>query len=398
MRDLSNRIENIEASAIMAISSKAAELSAQGLKVISFGAGEPDFDVAGHIKQAAIEAINLNYSKYTFAEGLPELRSELSVYLERRFGVSYSPSETIVTSGAKQALFITLQALCSEGDEIIIPVPAWVSYSEMAKIAGIVPLLAPTKKEKGFVLDPDDLRMALTPKTKALVLNNPSNPTGAVYTKEQLGALLETCLEEGIYIISDEIYSEFVYGNSQFVSMAASHAGAKDAVVLVNGFSKSYAMPGWRVGYAAAPQHIIDAMGIIQSHTVSHPSVVSMYAAAKALAHGEDFLEGTKTEYARRRKAMGDALSKIPGLGFSWPQGAFYFFVDIKGLVGKIAKGGQITGGISFANMLLEQSHVACVPGEFFGAADHVRLSYSSSFDEIMEGMERIAEFVGSLR
>jgi len=382
----------------LAITAKTRELRNKGIKIISFGAGEPDFLVHDEVKKAAIEGIEKNYSKYTEVEGLLALREAICNHCKINNGLVYTPDEIIVSNGAKHALFTALQTFLSDGDEVIIPSPYWVSYSEMAKLAGGNIKIIDTKKENHFLLQPEELKKAITSKSKVIMLNNPSNPTGAVYPKELLKQIADICLEEGIYILSDEIYDRFVYDGVQHVSTASLSDDIKDITVTINGLSKTYAMPGWRVGYAAANKEIIKAMSAIQGHCVSHTSSISQYAAVRALTCEQGFVKEMLDEYTRRREYMIRFLDEIKPISYSKPDGAFYVFADVSAYYNKTCGSKKITDSLSFSQVLLEDFHVAVIPGISFGNDNFVRFSYAASMQDIKEGLESFKIFVESIK
>jgi len=385
---LSNILLDIQPSITMGVTQKAAAMRQAGQEVYSLGAGEPDFFVHDSVKQACVEAVLGNYSKYNAVEGLPRLREAIAEKLARENGIDAKPEEVIVSSGAKHALYTAIQALCSPGEEILIPVPAWVSYIEMAKFAGAVPVSCLTRKENGFKITPDELKAAINANTKALMLNSPSNPTGAVYTEPELRALAEICLEEGIYIISDEIYEKFLYDGATHSSVASFGEEIREITLTINGFSKTYAMPGWRVGYTHANTEVVHAMSTIQGHCVSHPSLVSQYAAAEALSLPESYIEGVLAEYSQRRSLVEGFLQER-GIWHPPTLGAFYFFCDVSAYLG-----GKYPGAKEFCEALLTEKQVVAIPGSFFGMEGFIRLSYAASREVIAAALERIGSFL----
>ncbi|MFA0815947.1 MAG: pyridoxal phosphate-dependent aminotransferase [Anaerofustis sp.] len=397
-KPLSDKLKQITPSMTLSITNKTKELRSEGYDTISFGAGEPDFPVNDVIKKAAIEGIEKNYSKYTEVTGMLALREAICEHLLRENGLRYQPNEIIVSSGAKHSLFTALQALLSDGDEVIIPAPYWVSYSEMAKIAGGKIVVVDTKKENNFILQPEELKKAITSRSKVIMLNNPSNPTGAVYTKDQLKAVAEICEKEGIYILSDEIYDQFVYEGHQFVSTASLSDAIKDITITVNGLSKTYAMPGWRVGYAAANQEIVKAMSTIQGHCVSHTSSISQYASITALKTDQAFVQDMLEEYKRRRIFMKSCFDSMQGISYSDPMGAFYFFVDVSDFYGKAYEGTLIEDSLSFCETFLKHYYVAIIPGIGFGNDHFVRFSYACSMDDIKRGLGRFSDFLSKIK
>lgn len=396
-KPLSDKLLTIKPSITLGVTAKANALKAEGKKVYSFGAGEPDFLVADPIKLAAIEAVIKDKSKYTAVEGMIELRRAVADRIKRKNNVEYDADQIIVSSGAKHSLFTALQALCSSGDEVIIPQPSWVSYIEMAKMAGASVVSVETKAENRFILQPEELKAAVTPKTKVLMLNNPSNPTGTVYTRDELYNIANICVENGIYIISDEIYDSFVYEGSEHFSCASLSDEIKDITITINGFSKTYAMPGWRLGYAAAPKEIVEAMSTIQGHCVSHPASIVQYAAITALTSEQSFVDDMLCEYVKRREYLREFLSSIDGIKITEPQGAFYYFIDISGLIGKSYQNQIIKDDVTFTQLLLDKKYVVTVAGEFFGASNFIRISYATAMDEIKAGMKLFKEFTDEL-
>ncbi|EDS72667.1 pyridoxal phosphate-dependent aminotransferase [Anaerofustis stercorihominis] len=398
-KPLSNKLDKISPSMTLAITSKANKIKREGTKVYSFGTGEPDFDTPSLIIEAANEAMKKGITRYTDVKGLIDLRQAISDKYKKEFDLSYDPeTEIIVSSGAKHSLFTTLQALISDGDEVIIPVPYWVSYSEMVKVAGGEPIFVYPKKENNFILTKEELKSVITPKSKVIMLNNPSNPTGVVYTKEQLKEIAEVCLEEGIYILSDEIYEMLLYNNREFTPVASLSEEIKDITITINGASKSYAMTGWRVGYALANKDIIKAMNTIQGQCVSHPSSISQYATVAALKADQSIVSDMVKEYDKRRKYMLEELKGIEGVNPIEPDGAFYVFADVSAFYGKEYNGKTINGSIEFADALLSSKYVAVIPGIGFGADDFIRFSYATGMDDIKKGLKLFKEFINEIK
>ncbi|RGD74655.1 pyridoxal phosphate-dependent aminotransferase [Anaerofustis stercorihominis] len=398
-KPLSNKLDKISPSMTLAITSKANKIKREGTKVYSFGTGEPDFDTPSLIIEAANEAMKKGITRYTDVKGLIDLRQAISDKYKKEFDLSYDPeTEIIVSSGAKHSLFTTLQALISDGDEVIIPVPYWVSYSEMVKVAGGEPIFVYPKKENNFILTKEELKSVITPKSKVIMLNNPSNPTGVVYTKEQLKEIAEVCLEEGIYILSDEIYEMLLYNNREFTPVASLSEEIKDITITINGASKSYAMTGWRVGYALANKDIIKAMNTIQGQCVSHPSSISQYATVAALKADQSIVSDMVKEYDKRRKYMLEELKGIEGVNPIEPDGAFYVFADVSAFYGKEYNGKTINGSIEFADALLSSKYVAVIPGIGFGADDFIRFSYATGMDDITKGLKLFKEFINEIK
>ena len=391
---IADRVKNISPSMTLAITAKAKELKSQGIDVISFGAGEPDFDTPIHIQQAGIEAINKGFTRYTPVNGILPLREAVAKKLLKDNGLNYSIDEIIINSGAKHSISTALQAICNPGEEVIIPVPYWVSYPEMVKLAEGKPILVDTKAENNFKLTKEDFLQAITPNTKAVIINSPANPIGTVYSKEELEVIGKIAIDHQIYIISDEIYEKLIYDNKKHISIASIDEKFKEWTILINGLSKTYAMTGWRLGYTAANKEVINAMGRVQSHALSHPSSITQYAGLAALEGEKDLTNKMIVEYDRRRLYMVNRLRGMRDLGFIYPEGAFYIFVDISKVFGRKINGVEINSSLDFANELLEQRKVAVIPGVAFGADHYIRLSYATSLEIIEEGLNRIEDFI----
>ena len=383
--DLNERILAIPPSPTLAVTNRAKALVAAGEKVCSFGAGEPDFDTPEHIKKAAIRALEQGETKYAPTAGLAPLRAAIAEKLSHENGLSNAPEQILVSSGAKHSLFNLFMVLCRPGDEVLIPAPYWVSYPEMVKIAGGTPVIVPTSEAEGFKMSPAALQRALTPRSKALVLNSPSNPAGVVYTAEELQALAEVAAGKGLYIVSDEIYEKLVYDGLKHVSVGAFSRMIFERTITVNGFSKAYAMTGWRLGYLAGPRPIVNAASALQDHTTSGPNTFAMYGALDALRGPQDCVREMAAAFAQRRDYIYARLSAMPGVQCVKPQGAFYVLPNIASF------------GLSsavFAERLLDKQQVALVPGYAFGVDANVRLSYACSMANIREGMDRIESFL----
>ncbi len=376
----------------MAVTEAAGRLRAQGVDVISLSAGEPDFDTPEHVKRAAIEAIREGRTKYTPASGLPELKRAVAAKLERENGLAYEPSQVLISCGAKHSIYNALQAMVDEGDEVLIPSPYWVSYPEMAKCAGAKPVILRTEEEEGFLVRPEQLRNALTSKSRLLILCSPSNPTGVVYDEAALRTLAEVILESGCRIISDEIYERLCFGVS-CSSIAAVHPAMKERTVVVNGVSKAYAMTGWRIGYAAGPERVIAAMAKLQSQSTSNAPTPAQHAAVAALEGDQGCVDRMRAEYALRRDVMVKRLRAMPGVTCVEPQGAFYVFPKVSAFYGRRG----ITDSVSFASALLERARVAVVPGAGFGSDAYIRLSFATSMEKIEEGLGRLERFLNEL-
>jgi aspartate aminotransferase len=393
---LSRRASEVEESITLAMTEKAAKLRAQGVDVVSFTAGEPDFDTPEHIKQAAIDALAKGFTKYTAATGLPALRKAVAEKFRRDNSLSYDPSQIVVSCGAKHSLFNVILAVLEEGDEAIIPAPYWVSYPEMVKCAGAKPVIVQATEKEEFKVNPDKLRGAITPRTKLLLLNSPSNPTGMVYTADELKALADVAVEKDLLVISDEIYEKLCFG-IPFASIAALRPGMMERTVVVNGASKAYAMTGWRIGYAAGPREIMSAVGRMQSQSTSNATSIAQYAVIAALEGDQSCVEKMRQEYAKRRDYIVGRLRAIPGITCGEPRGAFYVFPRVAALYGKKHQGKPVSGSAAFAGALLDDAHVGTVPGSGFGNDEHIRLSYATSMEKIREGIDRLEKFVRDL-
>lgn len=382
---LSKRIQSLKPSLTLSITSKANALKKQGVNVINFGAGEPDFDTPEEVKAEAKKALDEGFTKYTPTAGIPELRSGIAAKLKKDNGLQYKESEILVSCGAKQSCFNIILTLCDPGDEVIIPAPYWVSYPEMARLAEAKPVVVPTQEKERFLLSAKELERHLTPKTRLLVLNSPSNPTGMVYEKKQLEEIAQVVVKRKIYVLSDEIYEKIIYDGKKHVSIASLGEEIKKWTLVVNGFSKSYSMTGWRLGYAAGPEEIISAATKLQDHSTSNPTSITQRAGVKALQLGEGYLQKMCATFQKRRDLIVDGLNQIPGMSCAKPDGAFYVFANI----GKLGK-----DSLTLSNELLEKARVAVVPGVAFGSDEHIRLSYATSEANIKEGLKRIESFV----
>ena len=390
---LSTKFAAISPSPTLSIDAKFKDMIANGIDVVGFGAGEPDFDTPDHIKAAAIKAIQDGFTKYTPAAGTVALKKAICEKFAKDNGLAYSPADIVVSNGAKHSLVNAFQAILNAGDEVIIPAPFWVSYPEMVKIADGVPVIIDTTEEAGFKFTAAQLKAAITPKTKALVLNSPSNPTGMIYTKEELAAIAEIAVENNIFVVSDEIYEELIY-SGEHVSIASLGEAIKELTIVVNGVSKSYAMTGWRIGYTASSTAIAKIMGNVQSHATSNPCSISQVAALAALTGSKDSIAEMKTAFVERRDYMVDRINGIPGLSCLKPDGAFYVMMNITGIMGKEINGKVISGSDEFCERALGESKVALVPGSGFGAEGYVRWSYATSMKNIKEGLDRIEAFL----
>lgn len=391
---LSKKALSISPSSTLTIDAKAKKMKAEGIDIVGFGAGEPDFDTPLHIKEAAIKAINEGFTKYTPASGTLELKEAVCRKFKRDNNLIYKPSNIVISNGAKHSLVNVFQAILNPGDEVIIPAPFWVSYPEMVKIADGTPVILNTTEEESFKFSIDKLEKAITSKTKAIVLNSPSNPTGMIYTEDELKAIADLAVKKGIFVVSDEIYEELIYDGYKHVSIASINDEIKDLTIVVNGVSKSYSMTGWRIGYTASNEQIANIMGNVQSHATSNPNSIAQKAALAALEGPQDIIDEMAAEFVKRRDYMVDRINKIPGLSCIKPNGAFYVMMNISKIIGKEICGTVVKGSDDFANLLLEKANVALVPGSGFGTDIHVRLSYATSLKNITEGLNRIENFL----
>jgi aspartate aminotransferase len=386
--DLASRVSELTPSLTLAIDSKAKALRAEGVDVYSFGAGEPDFDTPDHIKAAAVEALNAGFTKYTPSSGMPELRSAISEKFKRDNGLEYKPSEIIVSNGAKQSCFNAIMAVCGEGDEVIIPAPYWLSYPDMVRLAGAEPVIVQTTQENDWKMTPQQFEEAMSPRTKMVIINSPGNPTGSVYTKEELRALVEVAADEEITILSDEIYESLTYDGAEHVSVASLTPEARDLTITVNGFSKAYSMTGWRLGYLGAPERIAKAIDSMQSHSTSGPCSFAQKGGLAALTGSQQCVADMREEFNIRREYMFERLSAIHNVSAVKPKGAFYMLANISKL-------GMTS--TNFADRLLSKANVAVVPGIAFGDDRVVRLSYATGLDVIKPGLDRFEDFCKTL-
>ncbi|TMW73560.1 pyridoxal phosphate-dependent aminotransferase [Alteribacter natronophilus] len=387
---LSPRVTGITPSSTLAITAKAKELKAAGHDVIGLGAGEPDFNTPAHIITAAAESMDAGHTKYTPAGGMPELKKAVSAKFLSDQGLEYSAEEIIVTNGAKHALALLFQTILNEGDEVIIPSPYWVSYPEQVKIAGGQPVVVKAGEENEFKLSPEELEAAVTEKTRAVILNSPGNPTGVMYSAEELKEIGEICLKHGLLIVSDEIYEKLIYGEARHTSIASLSDALKEQTVIINGVSKSHSMTGWRIGYAAGNKLIIKAMTTLASHTTSNPAVMAQYGAAAAYSGSDEAVEEMRKAFEERLEKGYRAVSDIPGFSCVKPQGAFYLFPNVSEAV----KNSPYETTDEWVAALLEQEKVAVVPGSGFGSPDNIRLSYATAYEQFSEAAARIRRFV----
>ena len=385
---ISHRAASLAPSLTLAIDSKAKQMKAEGMDVVGFGAGEPDFDTPDHIKMAAIKGLADGFTKYTPSSGIPELRQAVADKFKRENGLSYKPSQVIISCGGKHSCFNVIIATCEEGDEVIIPAPYWLSYPEMVKLAGATPVVLTTTDRTEFKVTPDQLRGAITSRTRLFILNSPSNPTGSVYTPAEIKALGDLCVEKGVLIMSDEIYEHLLYDGAKHQSVASFSQAHYDHTIVVHGFAKAWSMTGWRLGFLAAPEPIAKAIDAVQSHSTSNPTSFAQKGGVAALTGSQAHLPSWLAEYDRRRKFAWEKFNAMPGVSCVNSQGAFYLFPNISKLGLKSA---------DFCARLLEEEKVAAVPGIAFGADDYIRISYATGMANIEKGMARIDRFVRAL-
>ena len=393
---LSRKMEAIEPSLTLKISALAGRMKSEGKDVVSFGAGEPDFETPEYIKNAGKLAIDEGKTRYTPASGIAELKKAVCARYFKKFGLEYEPSNVIISSGAKHSLYNTMQVLLNPGDEVIIITPYWLSYSELVKMADGVPVFVEATEEDGFMPDPEDIEAAVTEKTKAIIINSPSNPTGAVYSFDLLVKIADICRKYDIAIISDEIYDELVY-DTDIKSIACVSEDAKARTIIVNGMSKAYAMTGWRIGYVLCDKHIASVMSSVQSNATSNPCSIAQYASVAALDNGIEELENMRKVFAGRRDYICELIEDIPMLTCARPSGAFYALCGIQHFIGKSYNGTVITDDVVFAEILLKEKFVAVIPGTPFGAEGYIRLSYACSEENIKKGLERIKDFLSEI-
>ena len=394
MKELSRIAQSIQASTTMAIDAMFKQMKADGIDVIGFGAGEPDFNTPDNIKQAGIEAIEHNVTRYTPSAGTVELRQAVCDRMKADYGLDYKPSQVVVSSGAKHLVYLALRAMVNPGDEVILPAPYWVSYIELIRMVGGVPVVVTATEEEHFKLSAEKLEAAITPKTKAMILNNPSNPTGMVYSREELEAIAAVCLKHDIYVISDEIYACLAYDGKKSTSFAELGPEIKDLTVLVSGVSKAYAMTGWRIGYACANDTLAKIMANYVSHSTGSPVAICQKAAVEALTSPQDQVETMRQAFEERRNYIVERMNSIPGVSCIKPEGAFYVMMNLEQLIGKTIHGVKITNDDVFADALLKYGLVAVVPGSGFGAPNFVRWSYATSMENIKEGLTRLEKFL----
>ena len=394
MKELSKIASNVKVSATIAVDSLYKQMKTEGIDVVGFGAGEPDFDTPGNIKEAAYNAIRNGQTKYTHSSGMPELRKSVADRLMVDCNISYAPEQIVVASGAKHNIYVAVRTLINQGDEVILPAPYWVTYAEIIKIAGGIPVIISTVESENFKISKTQLEAAISDKTKLFILNNPSNPTGMLYNKKELQELAETCANHDLYILSDEIYYNLVYDGKKFTSIAGLGKEIKERTIIVNGVSKTYAMTGWRIGYSASNIEIADIMGNYLSHSTSSPSTISQLAAIEALRGSQDSVATMRKEFEKRRDYIVGRINAIEGLSCRKPDGAFYVMVNLKDQIGRTLGGKKINNSDDFALAFLESSKVAVVSCTGFGIEKYARLTYASSMKSIKEGMDRLELFV----
>jgi len=385
---LSERLRKVSPSSTLAITAKAKKLKAEGRDIVGFGAGEPDFDTPDFIKEAAIQAIKSGFTKYTPSTGIPELKSLISEKFKKDNSLNYAPNQIVVSCGAKHSIFNALMALVNPGDEVIIPSPYWVSYPEMVYLCEGAPVFIKTLPQNNFKIQSSGLAKLITPKTKILILNSPSNPTGCVYNKQELEEIAKLCVEKNIFVISDEIYEKIIFDNLKHVSIASLNKDIYELTVTVNGLSKSYSMTGWRIGYLGAAPEISEAISRLQDHSTSNPVSISQKAAVAALSASDEFCAKMRIEFEKRRNYLISRIKNIKGLSFVKPEGAFYIFCDISRT--------GIDSGV-FAARLLEEEGVAVIPGEGFGRNDFIRISFATSLEQLEKGLDRIEKWLDKL-
>lgn len=395
---LSQKAMEISPSLTLAISAKAKKMKSEGLDVIGFGVGEPDFDTPKHIKDAGIKAIEAGHTKYTPASGTIELKQAIVEKFKVDNGLNYKASQIVVSNGAKQSLDNAFKAILNHGDEVIVGSPYWVSYPELIRLSDGIPVIVETKEDECFKLTIEQLEKVVTEKTKAIVLNSPSNPTGAIYNKNELEKIAKFAQKHDIIIISDEIYEKLIYGENVHTSIAGISEDAYNRTIVINGVSKAYAMTGWRIGYAAASEQIASLMSNVQSHTTSNPCSISQYASIEALIGDQTPVVNMNKEFEKRRNFMVERVNTIDNLSCVKPNGAFYVMVNISKAIGKEIDGKVIDNSLVFSDLLLEKEKVAVVPGAAFGADEFIRLSYATSIENIKNGLNRIEKFVGDLK
>jgi aspartate aminotransferase len=394
MLQLSSLASQIKPSATLAAGAKARQLRAEGVHVFDFALGEPDFPTPQHIQDAAVRAMKAGHTHYTPANGIPELRAAVGKLYQKTYGVSYTADQVLISNGAKHSIHNVLAALVGPGDEVIIPAPYWVSYSDLVEMTGARAVIVPTTQDSLFKMSPAQLRAAVTPRSRLLMLNSPCNPTGSVYTRDELAALADVVLDSGLAILSDEIYERLVFGDARATCFPTLHPDLKERTLVVSGVSKSYAMTGWRIGWACGPRHVIKAMGDVQSQETSCPSSVSQYAALAALEGDDGCIEVMRREFEARRDLVVEGLNRLPGVSCPTPAGAFYAFFSIADWFGRPIAGQPVRHSADFCRVALEQAHVNVVPGSAFGAEGFARLSFATSREQLQGGLEALGQLL----
>jgi aspartate aminotransferase len=398
MTNLAERTKLVKPSVTLAIAAKAGKLRSEGIDVVNFSAGEPDFDTPQRIKDAAIEALHKGMTKYTDVKGIEPLREVIAEKYRREHGLAYRKEDVLVSCGAKHSIYNVLQAVVSPGDEVVIPAPYWVSYSDMALLAGGVPKLIPTNESTGFRIKPAQLQAALTPKTRVFLLNSPCNPTGATYSRDELRAITAVLEKHDCLVLADDIYEKIVYDGFQIENIVALRPALRDRTIIINGVSKTYAMTGWRIGYALGPSDVTAAAAKIQSQSTSNPTSIAQAAALEAIRGPQEEIAPMVREFHRRRDAIVEKLNQVDGIHCRKPEGAFYVFPNVAALIGRTANGKRLGSPCDVADYLLEEAKVAVVPGEDFGSNEHIRFSYATSLQDIEKGCARIREAVSKLQ
>jgi aspartate aminotransferase len=394
MIDISKMAAAVQPSATLAAGAKAKQMKAEGITVYDFSLGEPDFNTPDHICAAAVKAMHKGHTRYTPASGIPELRTAVARLYQRTYGISYTPEQVVISNGAKHSLHNALAATVGPGDEVIIPTPYWVSYSDLVQMTGASYVLVPTTLESGFKMTPAQLRAAVTPRSRLLMLNSPNNPTGAVYTRKELEALADVVLEKDLAVISDEIYERLVFDNTHATCFATLRPGLAERTITISGASKTYAMTGWRIGWALGPVSVMKAMGNVQSQQTGCPCSISQYAALAAIEGDQECVERMRREFEARRDLVCARLKKMPGIKSFVPGGAFYAFFDVSAHFGRTLAGRTVTDSASFCQAALECAHVNVVAGAAFGAEGYVRLSYAASREQLQAGLDRLEQFL----
>jgi aspartate aminotransferase len=394
MLSISKMAAAVQPSATLAAGAKAKQLKAEGIQVYDFSLGEPDFPTPEHICRAAVKAMQDGHTHYTAASGIPELRAEIARWYQKTYGLTVAADQVLLSNGAKHSIHNALAALCGPGDEVIIPTPYWVSYSDLVQMTGASSVLVRTTHESGFKMSPAQLKAALTPRSKLLMLNSPCNPTGAVYTRQELAGLADVISDSQLAVLSDEIYERLVFGDARATCFATLRPGLAERTITISGCSKTYAMTGWRMGWAVGPGNVIKAMGNIQSQQTGCPSSVTQYAALAALRGDQDCVEKMRREFEARRDLVCQRLSAIPGILCPIPGGAFYAFFDMSGHFGRTLGGKKITGSADFCQAALASAYVNLVPGSAFGAEGYVRLSFAASREQLTGGLDRLEAFL----